>query len=207
MVSGIGALVAVSLAIGLVVGLVALGASRLVTGGGGDTASSSERLEVPDPSPGDGDRDDLHLRPTPLAPSGDDEADEGEGPDEADESDESDETDETDEEDREDEGPQISLSASPLQVSAMQRIDIRGTYPGAEGATVEVQRREGGSWQSFSGVSAQVSGGTFSTWVQTGRAGRNVFRVYDASADVASSSSSSSETRALHSRPPPAPWR
>ena len=33
---------------------------------------------------------------------------------------------------------------------------------------------------------ATVSGGTFSTYVQTGREGRNRFRVYDPEADVAS---------------------
>ena len=72
----------------------------------------------------------------------------------------------------------ISLSASPLQVSAMQRIDLTGTFPGGEGRSLQVQRFQGG-WSSFSGVSATVRGGTFSTYVMTGQTGLNRFRVMD----------------------------
>lgn len=71
----------------------------------------------------------------------------------------------------------ISLSASPTTVSAMERIDLTGTYPRGEGASLQVQRYEGG-WSVFP-VSASVSDGTFSTYVMTGRSGLNKFRVVD----------------------------
>jgi hypothetical protein len=73
----------------------------------------------------------------------------------------------------------ITLSASPAHVAAGQRIHLNGTDRGG-GATVEVQRREGGRWVSFSGVTATVRGSTFSTFVYTGRTGVNLFRVEDA---------------------------
>lgn len=72
----------------------------------------------------------------------------------------------------------ISLSASPLSVSSMERIYLTGTYPRAEGASLQVQRLEGGSWRNFP-TSTSVSGGTFSTYVMTGQSGPNKFRVVD----------------------------
>lgn len=72
----------------------------------------------------------------------------------------------------------ISLSASPVTVAPMQQIYLSGTYPGGEGATLQVQRLEGGSWNNFP-TSASVSGGTFSTYVMTGQKGANKFRVVD----------------------------
>ncbi|MDP9821529.1 hypothetical protein J2S59_001338 [Nocardioides massiliensis] len=179
--SGLGALVAVSLAIGLVVGLVALGATRIL-GGGDDVAATTAdapRRELPEVEISGEDRPDLHLRPSPRTPDGEDETEGAD--DEA-----TDDVDEAEDEEDADAEPEIILSASPTQVSAMGRIDLTGVYPGAEGVTVEVQRRVDGRWESFSGVTANVSGGTFSTWVQTGRTGPNRFRVYDASADLAS---------------------
>jgi hypothetical protein len=73
----------------------------------------------------------------------------------------------------------ISLSASPVEVSPMERIYLSGTYPRAEGRTLQVQRREGG-WTDFP-TSTSVSGGTFSTYVMTGQSGVNKFRVVDSS--------------------------
>lgn len=72
----------------------------------------------------------------------------------------------------------ISLSAGQESVSSMGRIDLVGTYKGGEGAVLDVQRKQDGSWSDFP-VSATVSDGEFSTYVQTGRAGKNVFRVKD----------------------------
>lgn len=188
-VTGLGALVAVSLAIGLVIGLVVLGATKFLGGDGGtDTAAETPRRALPELAITDEERTDLHLRPTPNAP-GDgadeagDEAGDGAG---GEDPDDEDETDRKRKKKKDDAEPEISLSASPTQVSAMGRIDLTGVYPGAEGVTLEVQRRVDGRWESFSGVTARVSGGTFSTWVQTGRSGPNRFRVYDADADLAS---------------------
>jgi hypothetical protein len=78
----------------------------------------------------------------------------------------------------------ISLSASPLEVSAMERIYLTGTYPRGEGASLQVQRLEG-DWTDFP-TSTTVSGETFSTYVMTGRSGVNKFRVVDSSRGKAS---------------------
>ncbi len=79
----------------------------------------------------------------------------------------------------------IKLTASPDQASTYQRVNLTGTYASGTGATLQVQRLEGGSWVDFP-TSASVSGGTFSTYVETGRSGPNKFRVFDVGADKAS---------------------
>jgi hypothetical protein len=75
----------------------------------------------------------------------------------------------------------LTLSASPQRVSSMGRIDLHGRYPGHGGASLAVQRLEGGQWQSFP-VSTTVRGGRYSTWVASGRHGPNRFRVVDGGA-------------------------
>lgn len=81
----------------------------------------------------------------------------------------------------------ISLEAGAEQVGPMGRIDLTGTYATGEGAVLQVQRATGpgDSWVDFP-VTATVSGGTFSTYVQTGRTGPNRFRVIDTDTDLAS---------------------
>jgi hypothetical protein len=81
----------------------------------------------------------------------------------------------------------ISLQAGQTQVGPMGRIDLTGTYTGGEGAVLQVQRATGpgDSWVDFP-VTATVSGGTFSTYVQTGRSGPNRFRVIDTDTDEVS---------------------
>lgn len=74
---------------------------------------------------------------------------------------------------------QISLSASQPQAAPMEQIDLTGVYPGGEGAILQVQRFEGGSWTDFSTVTASVSNETFATYVQVGQPGPNRFRVTD----------------------------
>jgi hypothetical protein len=74
----------------------------------------------------------------------------------------------------------ISLSAGTTKVSPMGRIDLTGTYPGGEGAILQVQRFEGGGWRDFP-VTATVSNQTFATYVQTGQSGVQRFRVVDTS--------------------------
>ncbi|HCB03300.1 MAG TPA: hypothetical protein PLZ93_07345 [Nocardioides sp.] len=73
----------------------------------------------------------------------------------------------------------ISLSTSSVQVSPMEEIYLTGIYPGGEGAVVQVQRLENGTWEDFATVDAVVSGETFSTYVQTGQVGVSKFRVRD----------------------------
>jgi hypothetical protein len=81
----------------------------------------------------------------------------------------------------------ISLSSGQTQVGPMARIDLTGSYPTGEGAVLQVQRATGpgDDWVDFP-VTVTVSGGQFSTYVQTGKAGPNRFRVIDTDTDLAS---------------------
>ncbi|HSU01520.1 MAG TPA: hypothetical protein VLK03_03135 [Nocardioides sp.] len=79
----------------------------------------------------------------------------------------------------------ITLSATQQSVSPMQQIDLTGTYPGGEGAILQVQRLENGAWSDFP-VTMSVSGGTFATYVQTSQVGPNQFRVVDTDTQVTS---------------------
>jgi len=73
---------------------------------------------------------------------------------------------------------QPTLTATPVQAAAYDRIDLSGSFPGLPAGTpLQVQRREGGSWVAFP-VSLQTgAGGEFTTYVETGRLGANLFRV------------------------------
>jgi len=80
----------------------------------------------------------------------------------------------------------ISLQSGQTSVSPMGRIDLTGTYPGGEGAVLNVQKFSNGSWQDFYSISATVTNGTFSTYIQTGTPGMNRFRVIDSDTKRAS---------------------
>jgi len=168
---GVGAMLGVALLVGGLVGVVALGAVS-VTGIGDERVEVEEEptLHIPDRTPGgDADEDDPGLTLEDLT---------GKKP--AEEPSETGEESQDPKPEKKKRKPRsvISLQASPLQVSGMQRIDLTGTYPGGEGASLRVQRFEGG-WSDFSGVTATVRGGTFSTYVMTGRTGVTRFRVVD----------------------------
>jgi hypothetical protein len=79
----------------------------------------------------------------------------------------------------------LTLSASPHHVGHMGRIDLSGHYRGHDGTTLVVQRLEGGHWTRFP-VTAQVRGGDFHTWVASGHPGPNRFRVVDQGTGAAS---------------------
>jgi hypothetical protein len=81
---------------------------------------------------------------------------------------------------------QISLQSGATSVAPMGRIDLTGTYPGGEGAVLNVQKYSNGSWQDFYSISATVTNGTFSTYIQTGTPGMNRFRVIDSDTQLAS---------------------
>ena len=72
----------------------------------------------------------------------------------------------------------IELSISPIMAKPMERVNLTGTYKGADNVQLEVQRFENGTWSNF-GVQANVSVGTFATYIMTGRTGENRFRVFD----------------------------
>jgi hypothetical protein len=163
---GIGALVAVALVIGGVVSVVALAAARVAgVAEGPATASAKPSLYMPSGKPT------VKVEPYPAAsgsasghashqasPSGKPSTKPTEKPRKK--------------------SPGISLQASPLQVRAHERINLSGVYKGGDGAQLQVQRREGGSWTDFP-VTASVSGGTFHTYIVTGHTGTNALRVVD----------------------------
>ncbi len=72
----------------------------------------------------------------------------------------------------------IDLVVSPREARPMERVDMTGTYEGGNGVQLQVQRYEDGVWSDF-GVSATVRSGGYKTYVMTGRAGENRFRMYD----------------------------
>jgi hypothetical protein len=158
--AGLVALVGVALVVGLILGLVTIAGSRVLGLGSddGSAESGSERsmyLPLPQKTPTATDPE------VTLAP--------GETP-----------TQEPTDKPTESKSPKfaISLSAGQTTVGPMERIDLTGTYPGGEGSILQVERFIAGAWGEFQ-VTAAVSNETFSTYVQTGQAGVNKFRVRD----------------------------
>lgn len=159
---GLVALVGVGLVVGALLSVAALaGASILGLGGGdeGERDGGRETLFIPDPSPTDPETGPLvTLAPGESTPT---------------------QREKKPQKEKQDQG--ITLEASPRSVAPMERIDLSGSYPGGDGAILQVQRRQGGDdWQNFP-VDASVNNGQFHTWVQTGRGGRNDFRMRDSS--------------------------
>lgn len=167
--TGLGALVAVGLVVGLVLGGVTLLASNVLgfggSGEGSGEAGQQESLYLPEPV----------ATQTPSGPSIT--LAPGEEP--------TTESSPTATESTKKPKKRISLSSPQSSVSPMARIDLAGKYPGGEGAILMVQRHQDGSWVDF-GVTMSVSGGTFTTYVQTGRTGTQVFRVVDTDTGKAS---------------------
>jgi hypothetical protein len=74
---------------------------------------------------------------------------------------------------------QVKLTASPTAVGLLEEITLTGRFPGlTSGVTLQVQRREDGTWTDFADVTATTQeDGSFSTYVLTGQAGTNEFRL------------------------------
>ncbi len=170
LVVGVGAMLGVALIVGALISAVALGAVS-VSGLGDEQTGVEEEpsLYIPERTAGDDEDDDPGLTLEDLNGGVDPTAD-----------DEEPATPEKKKRKKKRKPPKsvISLSASPLEVGQMERIYLTGTFPGGEGTSLQVQRFEGG-WTDFP-TSASVSGGTFNTYVMTGRSGPNKFRVVDA---------------------------
>jgi hypothetical protein len=79
----------------------------------------------------------------------------------------------------------LFLSAAPVIVDPMERINLTGQWPGHDNEGLLVQRFEDGKWADF-GVQVRVNVGTFETYVMTGREGDQRFRVYDPETRTAS---------------------
>ncbi|MDZ5661011.1 hypothetical protein SFC79_04475 [Nocardioides sp. S-58] len=159
--TGLVALVAVAVAIGLLGGLAVMVGVKAT--GIGETSSASDDTSTPStfnlPQPSDTTSSEPTPEGTEPSPSTETTS---EAPAEA-----------------------ISLTAAQQSVSPMQQIDLTGTYQAGEGAILQVQRMESGTWSDFP-VTMSVSGGTFATYVQTSRVGPNKFRVVDTDSDVVS---------------------
>ena len=71
-----------------------------------------------------------------------------------------------------------TLTASPASVGTYDPITLRGRFPGlASGTSLQIERRENGSWVLFPVGLTSGAGGSFSTFIQTGHTGENEFRV------------------------------
>lgn len=164
---GVGALVVVALLIGGIVGIIAVKATDFA-GVGETTTAEPSGLVIPERSPSETEEAD----PGPAGAS-DKNGDTAKQPKQPKKS------------KKVRRPPPITLTASPTQVSPMGRIDLTGTYRGGDGATLQVQRFEGGSWSDFP-VDVTVNGSAYATWIQSGREGRNRFRVVDTATGRAS---------------------
>jgi hypothetical protein len=174
--TGLIALVAVGLVVGLLAGGATFFGARLLGLDDTSTASSSEgpgaRLVMPSPEETEPPEGPLFTLP-------------GGPPDEEESSEPSPSESESESEEPESE---ISLQAGSNQVSPGEQIDLTGVYPGGEGASLVVQRFENGGWVQFGTdpITATVTGETFSTYIITSQTGENRFRVLDTGNDEAS---------------------
>ncbi len=159
---GLLALIGVGVVVGLIMGLGALAGARVVGVGEESSATSSggqASMYLPKPERTNGPKGpEITLRPGQEQPQASE-------PDETETS--------------KARTKAISLSSAQTEVSPMGQIDLTGTYPGGEGAILQVQRFENGSWQDFPASPVSVSDQTFSTYVQTGVPGLQRFRVVD----------------------------
>ncbi len=153
------AMIGVALVVGLVVGGVALIALKDVVGGSTEVAEqeSEQSLFIPKYRQTEGADDDPKI-PGVETPSSSQPLEQTKEPTK----------------------PKVTLFVAPQQVSPGGRINFNGVYVDGEGASLQIQRRENGTWTDFP-VTASVQGGSFETWIQTSRTGKQVFRVFDAS--------------------------
>jgi pyruvate/2-oxoglutarate dehydrogenase complex dihydrolipoamide acyltransferase (E2) component len=170
-VSGLIALAGVTVAVGLVLGLlVVAGSSVLGLGGESDTGTSTSERSMYLPKP--------QKTPTETAP----EVTLAPG---ASGSAEPERTASSEPTESASPRKQITLSASTTSASAMEQFDLTGVYPSGEGAILQVQRFEGGAWADFN-ATGSVSGGTFQIPIYTSQAGVNRFRVVDSDSGLES---------------------
>jgi hypothetical protein len=170
--SGLIALVAVAVVVGILAGIGALAATRLV-GIGGDSGSSSgdvrggQSLYLPPIAP----TQRSHGPLVTLAPS------DTSTPTTT----ENDYFTETPTETKTKLEPAISLTAGSNQVASNQELMISGTYVGGEGSVLDIYYNvNNAGWTEFP-LDTNVSGGIFQTYVQTYKTGIIKWRVQDSS--------------------------
>lgn len=72
----------------------------------------------------------------------------------------------------------IVLRVHPNDVGSFEPIYLTGTYQAPTGLTLQVQRKESGTWLDFP-VTTSLDAGAFSTYVKTSHTGLNRFRMKD----------------------------
>jgi len=174
--SGLVALVAVAVVVGLLAGIAVLAGTRLLgLGGGGGGSSSGEpgggaSLVMPAPVPTERASNPLiTLAPTET------------------ETTESATTlpTETPTETEIDEEPQLVLNASSLQVDDGEEVMLSGTYIRGKGSVLDIWSMTDGVWTEFP-LDVNVSGGIFQIYVQTFKTGEIQWQVRDESAGIKS---------------------
>ncbi len=154
---GLGAMVVVAAAVGVLIGIGALGVTRVLGlsgGGSGSGTSAGATMVIPSPS---------------ETRSSESESDSPEATKTPEPGQQSSST---------AEAKPITLQSAQSAVAPMQQIDLSGSYPGGDGAILQVQRFEGGSWVDFP-VTMSVTGDSFDTFILTGHTGVNRIRVID----------------------------
>lgn len=174
---GLGALLATALVIGGTVSVVALGAANLAGVGADSAASEEPSLYRPTSTQASAEPPEPVESRQPEAPT-------GSAVPESEPQVEPSVSDTPEPKKQRDARGQISLSASPQSASTYENIYLTGTYGGGAGATLQVQRFEGG-WVDFP-ATATVRGNSFETYVASGQGGENRFRVIDQSTGRAS---------------------
>ncbi len=170
MITGLVALLAVAITVGVLVGGAALVAARVA---GVDSDSSAGQNAADGPGKG---KETLYLpRPSmsesPTGPSI------SLAPGQTSTTNSQPSSSATDEES---EASSITLQG-PSSVKPMANIDLTGAYPDGEGAVLQVQRFEEGKWVDFLSVNALVTNSVYSTYVQTSRPGPMKWRMIDTS--------------------------
>ena len=159
---GLAALVVISLLVGGVVSVIALGAAKLSgidsSAAGVPTVSPSLYMPTDEPTT----RPDSYVDPSDFPQPSETPSEAESSPTEPSPSERS---------------RAITLQAFPSEVSPGERINLTGVYPAGEGAVLQVQRFENG-WTDFP-VNANVSGGLYNTFILTSRTGKARFRVID----------------------------
>lgn len=99
-------------------------------------------------------------------------------------SDEEEEDSDSDEEEEDDEGrrpglprPQTVLHAKPNPAQPGAEVTLSGSFRRLHGGTLQVQRREGGTWTDFPVTASVNPNGSFSTYIITSRTGTAPYRL------------------------------
>ncbi|MGH3359036.1 MAG: hypothetical protein ACRDO7_09555 [Nocardioidaceae bacterium] len=73
--------------------------------------------------------------------------------------------------------PPTVLHARPNPASPGAKITLSGTFRDLRGGTLQVQRREGGTWTDFPVTASVAPNGAYSTYIITSRTGTSPYRL------------------------------